>query len=174
MALLEAAGVADSVLVDFSLMRSFDYYTGLVLEAYVPGLGVPIAGGGRYDSVLASFDAPMAAVGFALGLERLSIALVEQDRAPRTRGLDAVVGGDPARALAAAAKLRGAGWRVALSDRTGLELVREAERTEAVEALLATAAGIVRLDRAGELALPLEEPVPYAPTTSWAEGGEDR
>ena len=35
--LLEAAGVADRVVVDFGVMRSFDYYTGLVVEAYAPG-----------------------------------------------------------------------------------------------------------------------------------------
>ncbi len=128
LALLEAAGVADSVTVDFSVMRSFDYYTGLVVEAYVPGLGVSLGGGGRYDGVLAAFDAPMPAAGFALGLERLSIALVEQGAQPATRGLDAVLGGAPADALAAAARLRAAGWRVALSARSGLELVREADR----------------------------------------------
>ncbi|NTU70948.1 MAG: ATP phosphoribosyltransferase regulatory subunit, partial [Coriobacteriia bacterium] len=60
--LLEAAGVAGRVVVDFSVMRSFDYYTGLVAEAYAPGLGLPIAGGGRYDGVLAAFDAPAPAV----------------------------------------------------------------------------------------------------------------
>jgi len=170
--LLEAAGVGQRVSVDFSVMRSFDYYTGLVVEAYVPGLGVALGGGGRYDGVLAAFDAPAPAAGFALGLERLSIALLEQDAAPVVRGLDAVVGGDPASALAAAASLRAAGWRVALSSRLGLDLVREAESLEAVEALVATGDEIVRLDRSGEPALPLSDPPPYAPTTSWAEGGE--
>ncbi len=158
--LLEAAGVAKSVSVDFSVMRSFDYYTGFVVEAYVPGLGVPLGGGGRYDRVLAAFDAPMPAAGFALGLERVSIALVEQGAQPVTRGLDAVLGGEPADALAAAALLRAAGWRVALTSRSGLELVREADRLEAVEALVATGARIVRLDRGGELATPLADPIP--------------
>lgn len=170
--LLEAAGVAECVTVDFSVMRSFDYYTGLVVEALAPGIGVPLGGGGRYDGVLAAYGAPAPAAGFALGLERLSIALVEQGSAPAVRGLDAVMGGEPAEALAAAATLRSAGWRVALSARSGLELVREADRLEAVEALVAQAGKIVRLDRAGEPSLPLGVPVPYAPTTSWAEGGE--
>lgn len=170
--LLEAAGVSESVVVDFSVMRSFDYYTGLVVEAYVPGLGVPLGGGGRYDGVLAAFDAPMPAAGFALGLERLTIALVEQDRAPGVRALDAVVGGEPAVAMATAARLRAVGWRVMLSQRSGLELVREATRVGAVEALVAESARVVRLDRSGEPALPLEEPAPYPPSTTWAEGGE--
>lgn len=169
--LLEAAGVAENVSVDFSVMRSFDYYTGLVVEAFAPGLGVALGGGGRYDGVLAAFDAPAAAAGFALGIERVSIALLEQGAEPAARGLDAVLGGTAADALAAAARLRAAGWRVALSAREGLELVREAERLEAVEALWADGSRIVRLDRGGEPAYPIEEPIPYAPTTSWAEGG---
>jgi hypothetical protein len=84
------------------------------------------------------------------------------------------VGGDPAEALSASRLLREAGWRVALSQRVGLELVREAERSGAVEALLAEGGSIVRLDRAGERALALERPLPYPPTTSWAEEGEQR
>jgi len=83
-----------------------------------------------------------------------------------------VLGGQAAEALAAATQLRDGGWRVALSARSGLELVREADRLGAVEALFAHDGRVVRLDRAGEFALELEQPAPYAPTTSWAEDGE--
>ena len=167
--LLEAAGASDSVLVDFSVMRSFDYYTGLVLEAYAPGLGLPIAGGGRYDGVLACFDAPAPAAGFALGLERVMIALMEQDAAVTVPSLDAVVGGEPGAALGVARDLRDAGWRVSLSRRDGLALVHEATHLGAAEALSCGVHGTVRLDRAGQPALPLQTPVPYPPTSTWAE-----
>ena len=168
--LLEASGAAPRVLVDFSVMRSFDYYTGLVLEAYAPGLGLPLAGGGRYDGVLAAFDAPAPAVGFALGLERVMIALMEQQARVSVRGLDAVLGGDAASALAAACTLRAAGWHVALSSRTGAELRAEAERLGAAEALQARVGLVpVRLDREGQPSLPLENPAPYPPTSIWAE-----
>ena len=50
--LLEAAGLADSIQVDFSVMSSFDYYTGIVFEAYAPGLGSPLGSGGRYDNTI--------------------------------------------------------------------------------------------------------------------------
>jgi ATP phosphoribosyltransferase len=174
-ALLEASGASDRVLIDFSVMRSFDYYTGLVAEAYAPGVGQPLAGGGRYDGVLAAFDAPAPAVGFALGLDRVMISLMEQGVAVSARRLDAVLGGEAAEALRTAARLRAAGWRVALSSRTGLALVREAERLGAAEALVAREGGTpVRLDRAGEPALPLEDPVPYPPSSTWAEGGDAR
>jgi ATP phosphoribosyltransferase regulatory subunit len=103
------------VVVDFGVMRSFDYYSGLVVEAYAPEVGVPLGGGGRYDGVLGRFGAPAPAAGFAVGLERLMIALVEQgaciDVAPEPR----VVGGPVAEAFAEAARLRAEGVRVALA-----------------------------------------------------------
>ncbi len=108
--LLEATGMASRVRIDFGIMRSFDYYTGLIVEAYAPGLGLPLGGGGRYDDVLAAFGAPMPAAGFALSLERVRIALQEQGVAPETRGLDAVIGGsDAADVLRAVARRRATG-----------------------------------------------------------------
>lgn len=173
--LLEAAGVADSVSVDFGIMRSFDYYTGVVLEVYAPGLGLPIGGGGRYDDVMGQYGTPMPAAGFAIGVERLHIALAEQKVAVRVRRLDALLGGETADAFREAARLRAAGWNVRFSERTGLDLVREARDTGAAEALLADGERVVRLDRAGEPALPLEEPLPEPPTATWVrEGGAER
>ena len=49
--LLAEAGLADRILVDFSVMSSFDYYTGIVFEAYAPELGTPLGSGGRYDNM---------------------------------------------------------------------------------------------------------------------------
>ncbi len=168
--ILEGLGYADHVTVDFGIMRSFDYYTGFVLEAYAPGLGLPLGGGGRYDGLLASFGNPMPAAGFALGLERVMIALAEQGRTPSTAPLDAVVGGtDPVAVFAAADVLRGAGWQVQMAvGRSGMHLVREADRCGAEEALIADGEDIVRLDRAGERALPLGSPVPAPPSATWA------
>ncbi len=76
--LLEIAGVADQVVVDFSIVSSLDYYTGFVMEAYAPGYGKPLGGGGRYDRLLASFGKKAPAAGFAFSLERIMAALIEQ------------------------------------------------------------------------------------------------
>lgn len=140
--ILVAAGVSERVVVDFSVMRSFDYYTGLVVEAFAPGLGLPLGGGGRYDGVLASYDSPLPAAGFALGLERVMIALVEQGVEVPVAPLDAVVGGEPVAAIREAAALRAAGKRVALSTSSGAQLRAEASRLGAVEALEAGAWGL--------------------------------
>ena len=152
-ALLDAAGVSDRVLVDFGVMRDFDYYTGLVLEAYAPGLGVPLGGGGRYDGVLATFDAPAPAAGFALGIERLHIALADQGRLPVVRGVDAVVGG-PAGGdvFSACARLRAAGWRVVPAiDAARADLPRIALEAGAMSALWAQGSSLGVLSPDGAL-----------------------
>lgn len=166
--LLESIGAADNVTVDFGIMRSFDYYSGIVLEVYAPGLGLPLGGGGRYDDVMATFASPQPAAGFAVGVERLHIALAEQGVAVPGSSLDAVLGGDPRATFAAAATLRRAGWRVRQSTREGLELIGEAQSVGAPEALAVAGGRIVRLDRAGQAAEPLSEPPPAPPTRSWA------
>ena len=67
--LLDEAGLGSRLLVDFSVMSSFDYYTGIVFEAFAPGLGTPLGGGGRYDDMLGVYGAPRPAAGFAFFLE---------------------------------------------------------------------------------------------------------
>ncbi len=73
--LLVDKGLEDKILIDFSVMSSFDYYTGIVFEAYAPGLGSPLGGGGRYDNLLASYGAGrVCAAGFAFYLEQVMAA----------------------------------------------------------------------------------------------------
>ncbi len=71
LAALEERGLGNRVMVDLSVVRNFDYYTGLICEAYVPGVGLPVGGGGRYDRLLAEFGMPAPAAGFALSVDRL-------------------------------------------------------------------------------------------------------
>jgi ATP phosphoribosyltransferase regulatory subunit len=61
---------------DFSIINSFDYYTGAIFKAYADGVSAPLASGGRYDAVLEKLGMPnVSACGFALSLERLQEAL---------------------------------------------------------------------------------------------------
>jgi len=172
---LDALGYGDRVQVDFGIMRSFSYYTGLQIEAYAPGLGLPLAGGGRYDRLLSTFGRPAPAAGFAVGLERLMIALAEQTAHPHVPPLDAVVGGRmPADVFSAGMRLRAAGWRVRLAaGRIGVALVREADEFGALEALEVDGDVIARVDRAGEGVMPLGDPLPAPPRETWAARGGD-
>jgi ATP phosphoribosyltransferase regulatory subunit len=70
---------AARVIFDLGLVRSLGYYTGAVFQVYDPALGVPIGGGGRYDDLLGKFGRPLPAVGFALGVEKLHIALTGEE-----------------------------------------------------------------------------------------------
>jgi ATP phosphoribosyltransferase regulatory subunit len=78
-ALLEPR-VAERVIFDLGLLRSLGYYTGAIFEVYDPALGMPIGGGGRYDDLLGRFGRPLPAVGWALTVERLHIALMGEER----------------------------------------------------------------------------------------------
>jgi ATP phosphoribosyltransferase regulatory subunit len=78
-ALLEPK-VAERIIFDLGLVRSLGYYTGAVFQVYDPAYGVPIGSGGRYDELLGEFGRPLPAVGFALNVERLHIALTGEER----------------------------------------------------------------------------------------------
>jgi ATP phosphoribosyltransferase regulatory subunit len=80
---LLSPAVARRLIFDLGLVRSLGYYTGAVFQVYDPAHGVPIGSGGRYDELLAAFGRPLPAVGFALNVERLHIALTGEERGRR-------------------------------------------------------------------------------------------
>lgn len=110
--LLEAYGLREYVRFDLGVVRDFEYYTGLVFEAYAPGLGYPLCGGGRYDLLLSAFGAACPATGFALGIERILLALERQERGAARPVEKVYVGwgeGKNCGAIEAARRLREAG-----------------------------------------------------------------
>jgi ATP phosphoribosyltransferase regulatory subunit len=76
---LLAPQVAARVIFDLGLVRDLGYYTGAVFDVYDPALGAPLGGGGRYDDLLGRFGRPLSAVGFALTIDRLHIALAGEE-----------------------------------------------------------------------------------------------
>jgi histidyl-tRNA synthetase len=79
-----AAGVADGrIVVDPSIARGLDYYTGIVLESFLddlPALG-SICSGGRYDNLAGLYTKqPLPGVGASLGIDRLLAGLEELGR----------------------------------------------------------------------------------------------
>jgi ATP phosphoribosyltransferase regulatory subunit len=71
---LDAYGEAGRLYVDLTEIHNLGYYTGITFEALTPELGFAVAGGGRYDNLVASFGADQPAVGAALTSERLLLA----------------------------------------------------------------------------------------------------
>jgi len=79
-ALLNALGVKHET--DPGLVRGLDYYTGTIFEIKTKagelGAQNTVAGGGRYDRLVASLGGPATpAIGFALGIERALLAIPE-------------------------------------------------------------------------------------------------
>ena len=74
-AYLDAAGI--SYVEDPTLVRGLDYYTRTVFEVEIPNAGVgAIGGGGRYDGLVElEGGKPTPGVGFAVGFERIMLAL---------------------------------------------------------------------------------------------------
>jgi ATP phosphoribosyltransferase regulatory subunit len=77
---LAARGAADRVQIDLGLLRDLGYYSGAILEVYDPALGHVLGGGGRYDDLLRRFGVDRPAAGFALYLERVHLAQMEESR----------------------------------------------------------------------------------------------
>jgi ATP phosphoribosyltransferase regulatory subunit len=77
---LEERGVAERVRVDLGLLRDLGYYSGAILEVYDPAIGHVLGGGGRYDELLKRFGIDLPAAGFALYLERVHVAQMEESR----------------------------------------------------------------------------------------------
>jgi ATP phosphoribosyltransferase regulatory subunit len=80
---LERRGAADRVQIDLGLLRDLGYYSGAILEVYDPALGYVLGGGGRYDGLLKRFGVDLPAAGFALYLERVHVAQMEESRRER-------------------------------------------------------------------------------------------
>ncbi len=66
--------------VDSSIVRGLDYYTGTVFEFIAEGIGAQstVCGGGRYDGLVSSLGGPeLAGIGFGMGITRIILALRE-------------------------------------------------------------------------------------------------
>ena len=81
--------VVPSVVLDLSLIRPFDYYTGIVFEVVSASSRQILGQGGRYDDLLAAYDTPnetensgFPGVGFVLNIEQLRQALADSGHLP--------------------------------------------------------------------------------------------
>lgn len=92
--LLSAQGVKFKV--NPRIVRGLDYYTNTVYEWITPdaalGTQNTVCGGGRFNGLVEQMGGqPTPAVGFALGVERLIMLLVEHNKIPKTTLCDVYV-----------------------------------------------------------------------------------
>jgi len=143
--LLDSAGVAYEI--DPTLVRGIDYYTRTIFSFVCDQLGAQseVGGGGRYDGLIEQLGGPATpAVGWAAGIERILLALDEEEE---RAGRDAFVAvADPSqreRAMALTVELRHAGLAAEL-DLAGRGLkgqLKQADRVGARRVLILEADG---------------------------------
>jgi histidyl-tRNA synthetase len=76
----------DKVVLDFSLARGLNYYTGIIFEVRAKGVQIgSIGGGGRYDDLTGLFGVPnIPGVGISFGVDRIYDVMEELKLFPRT------------------------------------------------------------------------------------------
>ncbi|HUQ97293.1 MAG TPA: histidine--tRNA ligase [Chitinophagaceae bacterium] len=81
--------LAKNIILDFTLARGLNYYTGVIFEAKAPTtvkIG-SIGGGGRYDDLTGLFGVPnMPGVGISFGVDRIYDVLEELNLFPAAIG----------------------------------------------------------------------------------------
>ena len=96
--LLDAMGI--QYLIDSNLVRGLDYYTRTTFEITSTELGAQdaICGGGRYDGLVETLGGkPTPGIGFAAGMERILLALGDDDLSGKTTQVYIVGLGDGVR-----------------------------------------------------------------------------
>jgi histidyl-tRNA synthetase len=144
-ALLGASGVEYEI--DPTLVRGLDYYTRTIFSFVCDRLGAQseIGGGGRYDGLVEQLGGPSTpAVGWAAGIERIVLALDEEEAATGRDVFIAVAEADQGRrAMVLAGELRKAGLsaEVDLAGRGLKGQLKHADRIGARRVLILEAEG---------------------------------
>ncbi|MCR5703978.1 MAG: ATP phosphoribosyltransferase regulatory subunit [Eubacterium sp.] len=73
--ILEDYGVSKYISFDLGMVSNYEYYTGIIFKGYTYGLGNHIVAGGRYDQLLGQFGKNAPAIGFAVYMDQIMIAL---------------------------------------------------------------------------------------------------
>jgi histidyl-tRNA synthetase len=86
---MKDTGTEDSFILDPSITRGLDYYTGIVYETFLkddPAIG-SVCSGGRYDNLAGLYSRDkICGVGSSIGLDRLAAVLEQSGRLPERRG----------------------------------------------------------------------------------------
>ncbi len=90
--ILSAMGV-EGVEIDLGVVRGLDYYTGMVFEAEAPVLGAEkqICGGGSYTLSELFGGEKVFSTGFAIGFDRILLAMEKEGISYEQMGIDAYV-----------------------------------------------------------------------------------
>lgn len=115
--ILKLYGCEKYISFDFGMLSKYRYYTGIIFQAYTYGTGEPLIKGGRYNALMKHFGKPAAAIGFAIVVDSLLLAISRQKiELPAEEAATVITyrKEDRAKAIRQAVKLRSEGKNVAL------------------------------------------------------------
>lgn len=110
--LLKIYGVDGYISFDLAMISKYNYYTGVIFNAYTYKMGNAIAKGGRYDNLLQKFGKVAPATGFVVNIDDLLAALNRQNICPKpeNKSMLLVYSCDIAKAVSEAKKYRESGY----------------------------------------------------------------
>lgn len=76
--ILTLYGLEKYITFDLGMLSQYNYYTGIIFRAYTYGTGDIIASGGRYDNLVGQFGKEAPAIGIAILVDQLMMALMRQ------------------------------------------------------------------------------------------------
>ena len=145
---LDALGLA--YVINQRLVRGLDYYCHTTFEFTTENLGAQgtVIAGGRYDGLIESMGGPATpGVGWAAGVERLAMALIEPPEPIRPLAVIPIGHSEEAAALKLAQELRHSGFTIELG--YGGSLKRWLKRANKLNARCAILIGEDELARGG-------------------------
>ena len=83
--LMKAYGYEKYIGFDLGMLSKYRYYTGIIFNAVTYDVGEPIASGGRYDKLVGQFGKDAAAIGMAIIMDKLLMALSRQKLLPENK-----------------------------------------------------------------------------------------
>lgn len=115
--IMKIYGYEKYISFDFGMLSKYQYYTGIIFQAFTYGTGEPLVKGGRYNDLLKHFGKEAASIGFCIVVDTLLLALSRQKiQMPQEEPVQVIFYNKSSRmdAIHEAQKLRREGKKVSL------------------------------------------------------------
>lgn len=89
--ILTEYGYENYVSFDLGMLSKYNYYTGIIFKAYTYGTGDAVATGGRYDNLVGQFGKEAPAIGLAIVIDQLMLALSRQKLLREPKAQDTLI-----------------------------------------------------------------------------------
>jgi len=90
-AIITEYGYEKYISFDLGMLSHYNYYTGIIFKAYTYGTGEAVASGGRYDNLVGQFGKEAPAIGLAIVIDQLMLALSRQKLLKEPEATDTLI-----------------------------------------------------------------------------------